>query len=86
MSVSTLPVQTIEEFDPTVPVVLPHDKVYSIQVGYKLFRLSGLSLSSDSPSYFTKFLATKKMKRRYCFLTEVPRFSKKYIITYKDTP
>lgn len=86
MSVSTLPVQTIEEFDPTVPVVLPHDKVYSIQVGYKLFRLSGLSLSSDSPSYFTKFFGDKENEEKVLFLTEVPRFSKKYIITYKDTP
>ncbi|ODQ65632.1 hypothetical protein NADFUDRAFT_23776, partial [Nadsonia fulvescens var. elongata DSM 6958] len=42
-------------FDPTIPIVLPHEQVYSIQVGTKLFKLSGASLSSDAPSYFTNF-------------------------------
>ncbi|KAK9245982.1 hypothetical protein V1506DRAFT_445140, partial [Lipomyces tetrasporus] len=34
---------------------LPHENVFSIQVGDTLFRLSGASLSSDAPSYFTQF-------------------------------
>ncbi|CCG23617.1 hypothetical protein CORT_0E00260 [Candida orthopsilosis Co 90-125] len=77
MSVSTLPVQTIEEFDPAVPLVLPHDKVYSIQVGYKLFRLSGLSLSSDSPSYFTKFFGDKENEEKVLFFDRSPQIFEK---------
>ncbi|KAK9323565.1 hypothetical protein V1517DRAFT_320205 [Lipomyces orientalis] len=38
-----------------IPRILPHEKVFSIQVGDTLFRLSGASLSSDAPSYFTQF-------------------------------
>jgi hypothetical protein len=30
-----------------IPHVLPHEKVFPIQIGSKLFRLSGASLSSD---------------------------------------
>lgn len=46
-----------EEFDPAIPAILPHSKVYLIQVGYKLFRLSGASLLSDAPSYFTAYFS-----------------------------
>ncbi|KAH9872295.1 hypothetical protein IAQ61_005130 [Plenodomus lingam] len=35
--------------------VLPAGKVFPIQIGSKLFRLSGASLSSDAPSYFSHF-------------------------------
>ncbi|KAF2266437.1 hypothetical protein CC78DRAFT_614957 [Lojkania enalia] len=34
---------------------LPAGKVFPIQIGSELFRLSGASLSSDAPSYFTHF-------------------------------
>ncbi|KAL4806726.1 hypothetical protein BDV18DRAFT_119359 [Aspergillus unguis] len=34
---------------------LPREKVFSIQIGTKLFRLSGASIASDAPSYFSKF-------------------------------
>ncbi|KAL4815534.1 hypothetical protein BDW67DRAFT_163668 [Aspergillus spinulosporus] len=34
---------------------LPPEKVFSIQVGTKLFRLSGASIASDAPSYFSRF-------------------------------
>ncbi|CAG8107077.1 unnamed protein product [Penicillium salamii] len=34
---------------------LPTEKVFPIQIGSELFRLSGASLASDAPSYFTRF-------------------------------
>ncbi|KAL4743360.1 hypothetical protein BDV11DRAFT_123451 [Aspergillus similis] len=34
---------------------LPPEKVFSIQIGTKLFRLSGASIASDAPSYFSRF-------------------------------
>ncbi|KAF7194081.1 hypothetical protein HII31_04602 [Pseudocercospora fuligena] len=41
--------------DPGVPMVLPARKVFPIQIGDRLFRLSGASISSDAPSYFSQF-------------------------------
>ena len=43
----------VSEYDPEVNEILPFNKVYSIQVRDEVFTLSGLSLSSDGPSYFT---------------------------------
>lgn len=37
------------------PMALPANRVFPIQVGSQLFSLSGASLSSDAPSYFTQF-------------------------------
>ncbi|KIX07849.1 uncharacterized protein Z518_02503 [Rhinocladiella mackenziei CBS 650.93] len=37
------------------PSILPPEKVFPIQIGSDLFRLSGASISSDAPSYFTQF-------------------------------
>ncbi|CAG8941655.1 unnamed protein product [Penicillium salamii] len=34
---------------------LPTEKVFPIQIGSELFRLSGASLASDAPSYFSRF-------------------------------
>ncbi|KAL4900902.1 hypothetical protein BDW74DRAFT_160776 [Aspergillus multicolor] len=34
---------------------LPREKVFSVQIGTKLFRLSGASIASDAPSYFSRF-------------------------------
>ncbi|KAJ5509916.1 hypothetical protein N7453_002019 [Penicillium expansum] len=34
---------------------LPTDKVFSIQIGSEIFRLSGASIASDAPSYFSRF-------------------------------
>jgi hypothetical protein len=42
---------------PHIPHALPHDKVFPIQIGTELFKPSGASLSSDSPSYFSTFFA-----------------------------
>lgn len=41
-------------FDPSIPNLLPHENMYKIQVGTKLFKISGASLSSDGPSFFTE--------------------------------
>ncbi|CUS25022.1 LAQU0S25e00144g1_1 [Lachancea quebecensis] len=38
---------------PGPEAVLPPDNTYAIQAGGELFRLSGFSLNSDAPSYFT---------------------------------
>ncbi|KAJ8064692.1 hypothetical protein OCU04_007013 [Sclerotinia nivalis] len=38
-----------------IPKYLPHEKVFPIQIGTELFRLSGASLSSDAPSYFSQY-------------------------------
>ncbi|PLN82411.1 K+ channel tetramerization domain-containing protein [Aspergillus taichungensis] len=35
--------------------MLPLEKVFSIQIGTELFRLSGASVASDAPSYFSRF-------------------------------
>ncbi|KAG0644233.1 hypothetical protein HOY80DRAFT_182940 [Tuber brumale] len=42
-------------FFPEIPRILPHEKVFPIQIGGELFRLSGASISSDAPSYFSQF-------------------------------
>ncbi|KAK3696515.1 hypothetical protein LTR37_017933 [Vermiconidia calcicola] len=41
--------------DHPAATVLPARKVFPIQIGDKLFRLSGASISSDAPSYFSQF-------------------------------
>jgi len=38
-----------------IPNILPHERVFPIQIGTELFRLSGASISSDAPSYFSQF-------------------------------
>ncbi|PMD59356.1 uncharacterized protein K444DRAFT_530225 [Hyaloscypha bicolor E] len=38
-----------------IPSILPHERVFPIQIGSELFRLSGASISSDAPSYFSQF-------------------------------
>ncbi|KAK6896625.1 hypothetical protein K6H09_001226 [Candida tropicalis] len=80
-----------DEYNPTVPSILPHEKVYSIQVGYKLFRLSGLSLSSDAPSYFTKYFETPENEEKVLFFDRNPLIFEKiynhlqgYSISIKD--
>ncbi|KAI5805608.1 hypothetical protein DFH27DRAFT_512591 [Peziza echinospora] len=40
---------------PDIPRILPHERVFPIQIGSELFRLSGASISSDAPSYFSQF-------------------------------
>lgn len=50
-------------FDPNIPQILPHDRMYNIQIGTKLFKISGASLSSDGPSYFTNYFIKKDLER-----------------------
>ncbi|KAF8462895.1 hypothetical protein BDZ91DRAFT_732637 [Kalaharituber pfeilii] len=40
---------------PDIPRILPHERVFPIQIGSELFRLSGASICSDAPSYFSQF-------------------------------
>lgn len=52
------------QFSPEVPHILPHEKMYLVQIGDTMFSLSGASLSSDAPSYFTEYF-TKRERERY---------------------
>ncbi|WPH03482.1 Hypothetical protein R9X50_00636200 [Acrodontium crateriforme] len=45
--------------DVSVNMVLPPRRVFPIQIGDRLFRLSGASISSDAPSYFSHFFETQ---------------------------
>ncbi|KAL2160773.1 hypothetical protein VTH06DRAFT_970 [Thermothelomyces fergusii] len=38
-----------------IPNILPHERVFPIQLGSELFKLSGASISSDAPSYFSQY-------------------------------
>ncbi|KAM3562698.1 hypothetical protein ARSEF4850_002673 [Beauveria asiatica] len=38
-----------------IPDILPRERVFPIQIGGQLFKLSGASLSSDAPSYFSQY-------------------------------
>uniref|UniRef100_A0A0B7K4Y0 Potassium channel tetramerisation-type BTB domain-containing protein n=1 Tax=Bionectria ochroleuca TaxID=29856 RepID=A0A0B7K4Y0_BIOOC len=38
-----------------IPHILPHERVFPVQIGGELFKLSGASLSSDAPSYFSQY-------------------------------
>ncbi|KAK1593663.1 BTB/POZ domain-containing protein [Colletotrichum navitas] len=38
-----------------IPHILPHERVFPIQIGSELFKLSGASISSDAPSYFSQY-------------------------------
>lgn len=40
------------KLQPDIPHILPHEKVFPIQIGSELFRLSGASISSDG-QYFS---------------------------------
>jgi hypothetical protein len=35
-----------------IPTILPHERVFPIQIGSELFRLSGASISSDGMHFF----------------------------------
>lgn len=69
--------ELMEEFDPAIPVTLPHENVYLIQVGYKLFRFSGASLLSDSPSYFTNFFTNPQNAEKVLYIDRNPQVFQK---------
>jgi hypothetical protein len=62
-----------EEFDPQIPHLLPHDKVYQIQVGIKLYKLSGASISSDAPSHFSNFFLGPGNADKVLFIDRSPQ-------------
>jgi len=45
------------KLQPDIPHILPHEKVFPIQIGSELFRLSGASISSDGQydSYLSRY-------------------------------
>lgn len=45
-----------------IPKILPHERVFPIQIGTELFKLSGASLSSDG----TRLLPTRFRQRQLC--------------------
>ncbi|KAK4186228.1 hypothetical protein QBC35DRAFT_501717 [Podospora australis] len=57
----TLPSSTSQLIS-RIPKILPHERVFSIQIGSELFKLSGASLSSDAPSYFSQYFACQIKK------------------------
>lgn len=67
-----LKVQEAEEFNPEIPNILPHEKIYSIQVGCKLFKISGASLSSDTPSYFSEYFQQQRNSNKVLFIDRNP--------------
>ncbi|KAK4152605.1 hypothetical protein C8A00DRAFT_16081 [Chaetomidium leptoderma] len=38
-----------------IPNILPHERVFPVQLGSELFKLSGAAISSDAPSYFSQY-------------------------------
>ncbi|OBA19057.1 hypothetical protein METBIDRAFT_13807 [Metschnikowia bicuspidata var. bicuspidata NRRL YB-4993] len=69
--------ELLDQVDPKIPEFLPHDMVYSIQVGYKLFQVSGASLLSDAPSYFTRFFDQPGNAGKTLFIDRSPLVFKK---------
>lgn len=65
------------EENPQIPEILPHERMYSIQIGDKLFKLSGASLSYDSPSYFTDYFSQPNNEYGTLFIDRSPRVFKK---------
>jgi hypothetical protein len=47
---------------PKFASVLPAGKVFPIQIGSELFRLSGASISSDAPSYFSHYFGEQLLQ------------------------
>lgn len=59
-------------FDPAIPEVLPPHNMYNLQIGDKLFVVSGASLSSDAPSYFTNYFLNADNKDKILFIDRSP--------------
>ncbi|KAL3234972.1 Uncharacterized protein RNJ44_02760 [Nakaseomyces bracarensis] len=62
MSVTSSSALSPEQFDPNIPQILPHERMYRIQVGKQLFKISGASLNSDGPSFFTNYFLKRVNK------------------------
>lgn len=73
-------VEVLEETDVSIPVILPYEKVYVIQVGSRPFKLSGASLLSDAPSYFSNFFCQMENANKTLFVDRSPAvFEKIYL-------
>ncbi|KAF0324757.1 BTB/POZ domain-containing protein [Colletotrichum asianum] len=53
-----------EEAVSKIPNLLPHERVFPIQIGSELFKLSGASISSDAPSYFSQYFYCQVKKAK----------------------
>ncbi|QPG74859.1 hypothetical protein FOA43_002195 [Brettanomyces nanus] len=71
------PRETVSKSDPQILEVLPHERMYSIQIGARLFKLSGASLSFDSPSYFTNYFLQHGNESEVLFIDRSPRVFEK---------
>ncbi|ODQ54855.1 hypothetical protein SAICODRAFT_29464 [Saitoella complicata NRRL Y-17804] len=68
---------------------LPPDKVYSIQIGSEVFRISGAALCSDAPSYFTCYFENNEDKtlildRDPEVFQDIVRYLRGYYVTPKS--
>lgn len=64
--------EILEEQNVSIPVLLPYENVYVIQVGSRPFKLSGASLLSDAPSYFSKFFLQEANSKKPLFVDRSP--------------
>lgn len=64
--------EVLEEADVSIPVILPYENVYVIQVGNRPYRLSGASLLSDAPSYFSNFFCQEENNKKTLFVDRSP--------------
>lgn len=64
--------EILEEADVSIPIILPYENVYVIQVGNRPFRLSGASLLSDAPSYFSNFFCQEENNKKTLFVDRSP--------------
>ncbi|ODQ80189.1 hypothetical protein BABINDRAFT_35630 [Babjeviella inositovora NRRL Y-12698] len=60
------------EMYPQVSYLLPLEKLYTVQIGHKSFKLSGASLSSDSPSYFTEYFKDEEKQNSTLMIDRSP--------------
>ncbi|KAH3686446.1 hypothetical protein WICPIJ_002626 [Wickerhamomyces pijperi] len=63
-------------YDPSIPSLLPPERMYTLQIGNKRFVLSGASLSSDGPSYFTNYFSNSANAEKVLFIDRSPEVFK----------
>lgn len=63
-------------YDPSIKNILPHRKMYTLQIGNERFVLSGASLSSDAPSYFTNYFSNSANADKVLFIDRSPNVFK----------
>ncbi|TVY71467.1 Uncharacterized protein LSUE1_G007956 [Lachnellula suecica] len=57
------PVISARKLNTDIPEILPHERVFPIQIGSDLFRLSGASISSDGKYYFIDLFLNCQLKQ-----------------------